>query len=245
MLVDHNDDGDDGNGSSGGSSSGGEMVIDESGDDENVDDNDNDDNENMPVDDDFVGGDEEDEDGENQADFDAAWLEKMYYDRDCSNNISKSLRVVPLEDVQVMTKHCIGNVQQRTDYYKKQVVPGRDGYAYFFTSMAEGPMLSSMAMQQILVLLHVIHSFIPEDCILETDTLKPFFDKAGGLEKLVEWIEMSEEEWMYMQNRKKQIARMPLSDIPRQVKMFHDSYILATPGKFSIIFGAQPASHNL
>lgn len=30
-----------------------------------------------------------------------AWKDKMYYDRDCSNNISRSLRVVPIEDVQV------------------------------------------------------------------------------------------------------------------------------------------------
>ena len=60
-----------------------------------------------------------------------------------------------------------------------QITSGRDGYVYFFTSMAEGPMLSPVAMQQILVLLHVIHSYIPEDCILETDLLKPTFDKNG------------------------------------------------------------------
>ena len=83
---------------------------------------------------------------------DDAWMERMYKDRDCSSNISKNLRVVPIEDVQICA--------------------GRDGYAYFFTSLAEGPMLSSMALQQILILLHVIHSFIPEECILDTDLLK-------------------------------------------------------------------------
>ena len=135
----------------------------------------------------------DDDDGDEGAN--GKWRERMYYDRDCSNNISRSLRVVPLEDVQIS--------------------PGRDGYAYFFTSMAEGPMLSSMALQQILVLLHVIHSFIPEECILETDLLKPFFDKAGGLEKLMEYIPITEDEWKQAKNQKKQIARMCLNDIPR------------------------------
>ena len=102
----------------------------------------------------------------------------------------------------------------------KQVVPGRDGYAYFFTSMAEGPMLSSMAMQQILVLLHVIHSFIPEECILETDVLKPVFDKSNGLEKLMESVPISEDEWQHLRNRKRQIARMQLRDIPRKLLLF-------------------------
>ena len=102
------------------------------------------------------------------------------------------------------------------------MVPGRDGYAYFFTSMAEGPMLSSMAMQQILVLLHVIHSFIPEECILETDFLKPVFDKSNGLEKLMESVPISEEEWQHLCNRKRQIARMQLRDIPRKfLFVFH------------------------
>jgi hypothetical protein len=45
------------------------------------------------------------EDAADAAAFDSllhpsSWMEKMYYDRDCSNNISKSLRVVPMEDVQ-------------------------------------------------------------------------------------------------------------------------------------------------
>lgn len=168
------------------------------------------------------GIDQEEED-DDVVDFDGSWLEKMYFERDCSNNISKSLRVVPLEDVQVFfinqTWHVFINQTWHASLsfvHFLQVVSGRDGYSYFFTSMAEGPMLSSMAMQQILVLLHVIHSFIPEECILETDVLKPSFDKAGGLEKLLETLPISEEEWQHIKNRKRQIARMPLSDIPRQ-----------------------------
>ncbi len=48
--------------------------------------------------------DDDDDDDEDAFDMGAesqAWKEKMYYDRDCSNNISKSMRVVPIEDVQV------------------------------------------------------------------------------------------------------------------------------------------------
>ena len=103
-----------------------------------------------------------------------------------------------------------------------QVKPGRDGYVYCFTSMAEGPMLSSMAMQQILVLLHVIHSFIPEECILETDLLKPTFTdsaKGGdsGLEKLLELIPLSEDEWKQEKQKRLQTSRMRVCDIPPDV----------------------------
>ena len=141
--------------------------------------------------------DDDDNDDFNNDPSENEWREKMYYDRDCSNNISRSLRVESIQDL--------------------QLVPGRDGYAYFFTSLAEGPMLSPMALQQILVLLHVIHSFIPEECILETDLLKPTFDKNGGLEKLVEHIPISDDEWRQLKNRKKQISKMLLCDIPRYV----------------------------
>lgn len=95
-----------------------------------------------------------------------------------------------------------------------QVVPGRDGYCYFFTSLAEGPMLSSMAMQQILVLLHVIHSYIPEECLLETDLLKPSFDKQGCLVKLMEKIPIPDDKWEAEQNKRRRMCRMTLDDIP-------------------------------
>jgi hypothetical protein len=66
---------------------------------------------------------------------------RMYRDQTCINNISKSLRVITMKDAQILD--------------------GRDGYCYFFTSLAEGPMLSTMAMTQIHVLLSIIHSYIP------------------------------------------------------------------------------------
>jgi hypothetical protein len=50
-----------------------------------------------------------------------------------------------------------------------------------------------MALKQILVLLHVVHLFIPEECIIETEFLKPTFDKQGGLEKLRKKVQMTEE----------------------------------------------------
>lgn len=117
----------------------------------------------------------------------------MYHDPTCINNISRSLRVIPMKDAQVK--------------------PGRDGYCYFFTSMAEGPMLSSMALQQILVLLHVIHSYIPEECVLETDLLKPSFDKSGGLDKIMEKVHITDADWQREQAKRRQFAEVQLKDI--------------------------------
>ncbi len=78
-------------------------------------------------------------------------------------------------------------------------------------------MLSSMAHQQILVLLHIIHSFIPEECILETDLLKPTFDKSGGLEKLLELVPLSKEEWQQELSRQARCSALAISEIPRSV----------------------------
>lgn len=75
--------------------------------------------------------------GESEEDPREEYRKRMYTDPICINNISRSLRVIPMKDA--------------------QVVAGRDGYCYFFTSMSDGPMLSSMAMQQIQVLLQKTH----------------------------------------------------------------------------------------
>ena len=118
----------------------------------------------------------------------------LYTDPDCSNNVARCLRVVRMSDI--------------------QTVPGRDGYTYFFNSVAEGPMMTAMTLKQILVLLHVIHSFIPEECILETEFLKPTFNKQGGLEKLVEQIPMAEEEWQSRVESFQSVVDLPIYDVP-------------------------------
>ena len=136
------------------------------------------------------------DDGNNgEGNEEEEYRRSMYHNPICINNISRSLRVVQMKDA--------------------QIVEGRDGYCYFFTSMAEGPMLSSMALQQILVLLHVIHSYIPEECVLETDILKPTFDKTGGLDKIMEKVELSESEWERQQAKKREFSDVELSKISR------------------------------
>lgn len=94
------------------------------------------------------------------------------------------------------------------------MVPGRDGYAYFFNSVAEGPMMSTMTLKHILVLLHVINSFIPEECILETEYLKPSFNDQGGLEKLVEKIPLSDEEWDQARAQHNSMRNLAVCDVP-------------------------------
>jgi hypothetical protein len=120
---------------------------------------------------------------------------QLYDDPDCCNNLSRSLRVVP----------GIWDVQVESNY---------DGYLYCFTSVADGPMLSQMALKQILVLLHVIHSFIPEECVLETEYLKPTFDKQGGLEKLQKKVQLTEEEARQAEEVRQKISSLPISEMP-------------------------------
>lgn len=95
-----------------------------------------------------------------------------------------------------------------------QVVAGRDGYAYYFTSMAEGPVTTTMTLKQILVLLHIIHSFIPRECILETDSLKPTFNKQGGLEKLVEQVAVAEEDCVEASRNQQSMSSLPVCEAP-------------------------------
>ncbi len=78
--------------------------------------------------------------------------------------------------------------------------------------------MTSMTLKQILVLLHIIHSFVPEDCILETEFLKPTFNsKQGGLDKLVEQIPMSPDERQQCHNLQSQVASLPICDMPVDV----------------------------
>lgn len=95
-----------------------------------------------------------------------------------------------------------------------QIIPGRDGYTYFFNSVAEGPVMTNMTLKHILVLLHIIHSFIPEECILETEYLKPTFNAQGGLEKLVEHIPLSDAAWIQAAQQQDMHAKMPVCDVP-------------------------------
>jgi hypothetical protein len=67
-----------------------------------------------------------------------------------------------------------------------------DGMPYFFLSEAEGPMLSSMATKQILVLLHMLHSPISGDHVMETMLLKPTVNAENNLEKLVEIVNVGD-----------------------------------------------------
>lgn len=78
-------------------------------------------------------------------------------------------------------------------------------------------MMTNMTLKQILVLLHVIHSFIPEECILETEFLKPTFNKQGGLEKLVEQIPVSAEELDQVAKDQQFLASLPVFEVPMDI----------------------------
>ena len=75
-----------------------------------------------------------------------------------------------------------------------QIENGRDGYVYAFTMEADGPTLSVRVLKCIFMMMHVIRSFIPETCVLETKRLKPIFDKNNGVEKIVYKKELSNQE---------------------------------------------------
>ncbi len=77
--------------------------------------------------------------------------------------------------------------------------------------------MTTMTLKHILVLLHVIHSFIPEECILETEYLKPTFNKQGGLEKLVEHIPLSNDEWMQAAQEQERLSKLPVCDVPMDI----------------------------
>jgi hypothetical protein len=93
------------------------------------------------------------------------------------------------------------------------------------TSRADGATLSEQALKQILVFLHIIHSFVPEECILETELLKPTFDKQGGLEKLYKKVPMTEEEARQAECARQKISGMAISEMP-----FDQAFVLGGDG---------------
>ncbi len=122
--------------------------------------------------------------------------EEIQKDPQCSNRWSRSLVMNDIRDI--------------------QVDPNVDGYVYAFTSVANGPVVTKEAYQQILCLLTVIHSFVPRECILQTEYLRPTF-KDDGLLTLHKKVELSEEEiQMEMENRRK-TSKMLLSERPFDV----------------------------
>jgi hypothetical protein len=55
-------------------------------------------------------------------------------------------------------------------------------------------------------------------CVLETEMLKPVLDKTGaGVDKIMERVELDEEDWRGMQNKRRDMAEKPLSQIPECV----------------------------
>jgi hypothetical protein len=140
---------------------------------------------------------EEEEEEEQELQREKIRIKQMLQDPDCCHNMSKSLRIVPGIDV--------------------QVDPRYDGYVYFFTAEMEGAALPQDTLKQVLVLLHVIHSFIPEECILETEYLKPIFDKQGGLEKLQKRVELTEEEARKEEELRQKLSSLPISEMPFDV----------------------------
>lgn len=64
------------------------------------------------------------------------------------------------------------------------------------------------------VLLHVLHSFIPKECVAETDLLKPLLDKKGsGLDKIMEKVEMTDAEWQRELGKRRQFSEKELCKI--------------------------------
>ena len=108
---------------------------------------------------------------------------------------------------------------------------GLDGYVYFFNSVAEGPMMSTMTLKHILMLLHIIHSYVPEQCIVETENLKPTFDKQGGLELLTERVQMTHEEWQELSSKQEDYSQLALHDVPADIS-FNLSYSQTLGNKY-------------
>ena len=122
--------------------------------------------------------------------------EQMQLDPQCNNNQSRSLVMVDIRDVQV-DSNC-------------------DGYTFYFTSVADGPVMNKMTHQQIMCLLTVIHSFIPRECILETEHLKPVFQN-DGLHTLYRKVVLTEEELEQERHNRENSKGQLLCDMPFDV----------------------------
>lgn len=51
-----------------------------------------------------------------QVESQQSWRKKMYYDSNCSNNISRSMRVIPMRDAQVRSCCAFACARRRSFY---------------------------------------------------------------------------------------------------------------------------------
>ena len=69
--------------------------------------------------------------------------------------------------------------------------------------------------KQLFMLLNVLHSFIPEECIVETGTMKPKINaQTGGLELLQQRIPLTEEEARNLTATRKMLAGKAMDELP-------------------------------
>jgi hypothetical protein len=139
-----------------------------------------------------------DEEEEEQRMLETMLKMQLYNDPDNCNNLSRNIRVI-------------------THISDAQVHPDYDGFIYCFTSPAEGPTLSRMAWLQIMCLLHIITSPVPESCVLETDFLKPTFNKHKFLEKISKRIPLNSDEARETRKTRKELNAQELQDMPFDV----------------------------
>jgi hypothetical protein len=136
------------------------------------------------------GGDDDDDDDEDEDEMDFPEIEdvpdSVYNDTRNSNNMSRSLKVVDSGKIMHMSDQVPPLRAIFWATWPNNTYFGQDGYTYCFLSEAEGPMLSSMAKKQILMLLHVINAPVHRKHVVETKELKPHFCQSDKtLEKLI------------------------------------------------------------
>jgi hypothetical protein len=113
--------------------------------------------------------------------------EELYNDPKNGFGMQKSWKMVSLKKVEILKEN--------------------DGMPFFFLSKADGPMLSVMATKQILVLLHMIHSPILAEHVIETEDMKPTINADGYLEKLVEKLEVGDNPYKFVGDYDEALAR--------------------------------------
>ena len=121
-------------------------------------------------------------------------VERRYTHPRNVNNLSRSFKIVNIEDV--------------------MNIFGNDGYIYTFLSRADGPMLSPMAVNHIMMIQNVINSNIYSDHVFATENLEPIFNSSDKtLHKLMETIEVrdhpyTEDPHTYVDELSKRMDRM-------------------------------------
>jgi hypothetical protein len=111
-----------------------------------------------------------------------------------SNNASRTFKWTPIESVQENTT--------------------RDGYTYAFMSLAEGPMLSTKAKEQIMVLNYILETPPSRRRVLNTDSLVATFDSDNQFETLTERIRLEHNEMDIMQGGRDICESMRVDAIP-------------------------------